>query len=275
MKLHELGDQRQQEITETVIATQYGNTIDFSVLGPKRIQGMMARVQKILGEHRRSPSFHHSEKNDAYLQLMLVEQALSSRLKEAAQAQVIDVNSPETKAVLKKVEQGSPLNQQETEIVKSVAMLKKEGRQHKKMVKEQSELQQAQVVLASQDMIDRLQGMLEDISEMQFKDLPALADSIKNDIGLEQATAFQSSASTVLNQLLQALQTGKQEMDAAQAGLTGQQTIPGIDPMVTSPDAEVDAEVDGEEDIDLSLDSNLDDQADDQADSNILGRERR
>lgn len=256
-----------------MIATQYGKTIDFSVLGPKRAQGMMARVQKILGEHRRSPSFHHSEKNDAYLQLMLVEQALSSRLKEAAQ--VIDINSPETKAVLKKVEQGSPLNAQETEIVKSVAMLKKEGKHHKKMVKEQSELQQAQVVLASQDMIDRLQGMLEDISEMQFKDLPALADSIKNDIGLEQATAFQSSASTVLNQLLQALQTGKQEMDAAQAGLTGQQTVPGVDPIMTSPDAGVD----GEEDIDLSLDSNLDDQDEDQDedqdDSNILGRERR
>ncbi|MFN9953796.1 MAG: hypothetical protein ACK55I_11920, partial [bacterium] len=71
---------------------------------------------------------------------------------------------------------------------------------------EGSELQTAQVVLASQDMIDRIQGMMEDISEMQFKDLPALTDSIKNDMGVEQASQFQSQASAALTNLLAAVQ---------------------------------------------------------------------
>jgi hypothetical protein len=43
-------------------------------------------------------------------------------------------------------------------------------------LREASEVQQAQVVLASQDMVDQVQKMSEQISAMQFKDLPALVD---------------------------------------------------------------------------------------------------
>jgi predicted nucleic acid-binding Zn-ribbon protein len=54
--------------------------------------------------------------------------------------------------------------------------------------------------------------MTEEISEMQFKDLPALTDSIKNDMGTEQATAFQAQASAALSTLLSAVQQGKTQL---------------------------------------------------------------
>jgi len=82
--------------------------------------------------------------------------------------------------------------------------------------------------LASQDMLDRVQKMTEDISEMQFKDLPALVDSIRNDMGTEQATAYQSQASAALGTLLGAVQQGKTQLEAAQGTITGQAPqVPG------------------------------------------------
>jgi hypothetical protein len=94
----------------------------------------------------------------------------------------------------------------------------------------EGELQTAQVVLAAQDMIDRIQKMMEEISEMQFKDLPALTDSIKNDMGVEQSQQFQQQASTALTTLLQSVQAGKTEMESAQGVLTGQApVVPGAD----------------------------------------------
>ncbi len=96
----------------------------------------------------------------------------------------------------------------------------------------ENDIQQAQVVLAAQDLVDRLQSMMEDVSEMQFKDLPALTDSIRNDVGTEQASQFSSQANTALANLLAAVQAAKAEMEAAQGVLTGEAaiTVPGEEP---------------------------------------------
>ena len=89
-------------------------------------------------------------------------------------------------------------------------------------LREASEVQQAQVVLAAQDMVDKMQKMLEEVSAMQFKDLPALVDSIKNEVGQQQATQFNNDASAALTGLMQNLQGSKQQLDAALGVVTGQ-----------------------------------------------------
>jgi len=86
----------------------------------------------------------------------------------------------------------------------------------------ESEVQQAQVVLAAQDMVDKMQGMLEDVTELQFKELPALVDSIKNQVGMEQAQQFNTDATAALSGLVGNLQGAKQQLDAALNVVTGQ-----------------------------------------------------
>jgi hypothetical protein len=93
-------------------------------------------------------------------------------------------------------------------------------------LREASEVQQAQVVLAAQDMVDKMQKMLEEITAMQFKDLPALVDSIKNEVGQQQANQFNADATAALSGLVQNLQAGKQQMDAALGVVTGQAVAP-------------------------------------------------
>lgn len=90
------------------------------------------------------------------------------------------------------------------------------------MLREASEVQQAQVVLAAQDMVDKMQKMLEEVSAMQFKDLPALVDSIKNEVGQQQANQFNADATAALTGLMQNLQGSKQQLDAALGVVTGQ-----------------------------------------------------
>jgi len=89
-------------------------------------------------------------------------------------------------------------------------------------LREASEVQQAQVVLAAQDMVDKMQKMLEEVSAMQFKDLPALVDSIKNEVGQQQANQFNADATAALSGLMQNLQGSKQQLDAALGVVTGQ-----------------------------------------------------
>jgi hypothetical protein len=148
----------------------------------------------------------------------------------------------------------------------------------------ENEVQQAQVVLAAQDMVDRMQSMLEDITSMQFKDLPALSSSIQTTIGTNEAQAFNDAAGQSLAVLVDAIQASKVEMEAAQGTLTGvEPVVPGqeevagdpaidepmADPLAPDPidavaDVNVDAEAGGE-----AVDVNVDVQ------DGALGRARR
>jgi hypothetical protein len=85
------------------------------------------------------------------------------------------------------------------------------------------------VVLAAQDMVDKMQSMIEDSTEMQFKELPALVDSIKNQIGQEQAAQFNNDAQAALSGLVQNLQGSKQQLEQALGVVTGQAPTPGAD----------------------------------------------
>lgn len=103
----------------------------------------------------------------------------------------------------------------------------------------ESEVQQAQVVLAAQDMVDQVQGMLEDVSELQFKDLPALVDNIKNQIGQDQSSQFNQDATQALAGLVQNLQLAKQQLETALGVVTGQaptvDSLPMPDEMAAEP----------------------------------------
>lgn len=159
---------------------------------------------------------------------------------------------------------------------KAAAAGKKLG---ERRIMEASEIQTAQVVLASQDMIDKIQGMMEDISEMQFKDLPALTDTIKNDMGVEQASQFQSQASAALTNLLAAVQAGKTELEGAQGVLTGQAPqVPGVAPDATGTMGAPAPAAGGDIEADMSLDANLpapEAEPEEETPAATLGRERR
>ena len=135
-------------------------------------------------------------------------------------------------------------------------------------------MQQAQVVLAAQDMVDKMQDMIEDSTEMQFKELPALVDSIKNQIGQEQAAQFNNDAQAALSGLVQNLQGSKQQLEQALGVVTGQGPVampgagmpPGADMGLAGPPP-------GEEQIDISATEPIEPGA--PAPAAALGRERR
>lgn len=107
----------------------------------------------------------------------------------------------------------------------------------------ESEVQQAQVVLAAQDIVDQMQKMIEQVTALQFKDLPALVEQIKNEIGVDQSAQFNNDATAALAGLVQNLQASKQQMEGAVGVVTGQgaPAVPGMAPPM---DAEVGAELD-------------------------------
>lgn len=248
MKLTELSAPKPSKQIAKVFESYFGSRISFDQLTRGQTAQMLTRVRGVLGEHRSTTARHTSERDPKYLQLVMMEQALSSRLREdnlpiapAAAAPVAGAakpaapgtanKDPKVDAAIKKSAAGQTLNPEEQKLVAGAAMMAAESRLRRAMKRlNESEVQQAQVVLAAQDMVDKMQGMLEDVTELQFKELPALVDSIKNQVGMEQAQQFNTDATAALSGLVGNLQGAKQQLDAALNVVTGQSAPGGAVP---------------------------------------------
>lgn len=86
----------------------------------------------------------------------------------------------------------------------------------------ESEMAKAEATLAAKDMVDSIQDMLEKIGKMQNEQLPALIDTIRDQIGTEQADAYKGAITPLLQQLWQTLNDGRTTADNAARALTGE-----------------------------------------------------
>jgi hypothetical protein len=309
MKLQELDARRISKQTEKVLENRLGYTVHFDRLNAGQTRQMLTQVRNLIKEHQSTSAFHKSERQPAYLKLIMLEQGLASRLSEqippapgtAPTAGTTPGAAPGAatpgQPAVNPAQMGMQIAKQKKALQDQLKAAQEQVRNIQKQLSQpnlgmaettriakrrlrESEIQQAQVVLAAQDMVDQIQKMLEQISEMQFKDLPALTDSIRNDMGVDQATKFQADATAALSTLLGAVQAGKTQLEGAQAVLTGQApAVPGEEDLAADPAADLDAGADLDGDAaDLEADAadlDVDAAEDDLPPASSLGRDRR
>lgn len=91
-----------------------------------------------------------------------------------------------------------------------------------RIVFENEEVEKSQVILAAQDMVDSIQKMMEDTSEMLVKELPALVNGVQAEIGVNESEQFNSQTSEALTALQQTLTQAKSTLQSALNEITGQ-----------------------------------------------------
>ena len=255
MKLQDLESNHPVEKSQKVFESYFGKKVNFTDISKSQAQQMLEKVRGLIREHRNSSRLHTSERNPNYLKLMVMEQALSAKVAEDMTDAAM--KDPKTKQIMQKAQRGVNLTPDEQKTVTALALApKNEAEKKKKYAKKvmESEVQQAQVVLAAQDMTDRIQDTLEDVTEMKFKDLPALVDSIRNEVGMTQAQQYMTDASAALDSLIACLQETKASIESAQGVITGQEpVVPGegeAELDLGEPEADMDVDVDAQADTD-------------------------
>ena len=103
----------------------------------------------------------------------------------------------------------------------------------------EGEVGNAEVLLAAKDMVDSVQDAIEKVGKMQNEQLPQLLDSIRDQIGSEQAESFKSAVGETLNTLMQNLQLAREGVDNGVRVLSGEQ----VDNPMAMPGDELGAEL--------------------------------
>jgi len=98
----------------------------------------------------------------------------------------------------------------------------------------EGEVGNAEVLLAAKNMVDSVQDAIEKVGKMQNEQLPELLDSIRDQIGQEQAEGFKNAVGETLATLMQNLQSAREGVDNGVRILSGEQVdnpmaMPGDD----------------------------------------------
>ena len=101
------------------------------------------------------------------------------------------------------------------------------------VVKEGAE-DEAQLVMASKDMVDKVTGWMEDTASMMSEGLLELTDAIRDEMGSEQSEAFENQIKPALESLYSTLETTRESLTGGVAIVTGEQapTQMGAEPEV-------------------------------------------
>jgi hypothetical protein len=108
---------------------------------------------------------------------------------------------------------------------------------------------QAEIVMAAKDMVDRVTSWMEDTAEMQTESMLELADAIRDEMGSEQSQQFIQSIKPALEGLYSAMEQAREALSAGVGLLTGEQ----MPAQTMGADAEMSADADMEPTVDQEM----------------------
>lgn len=170
------------EAAKQALREQFNFNLSVDKLGLYDTKHMLSRVRTLINETKTSNARYGSEQNPAYLKLVFLEQALVSHYSD----------------------------------------LKALPKYNARIVVENEEVQKSQVVLAAQEMVDAIQKMVEQVSDMLVKELPAVKSGVDSEFGSSEGEQFNSTVSAALTSLQAALTQSKTGVEGALGTITGQ-----------------------------------------------------
>jgi methyl-accepting chemotaxis protein len=93
----------------------------------------------------------------------------------------------------------------------------------------ESAMGKSEAVLAAKSITDTIQDMLEKVSKLQNEELPALIDTIRDQIGSDEAEQFKNQIRPVLDSLYQTMTSGRDQADNASRALAGEESNQPMD----------------------------------------------
>ena len=118
----------------------------------------------------------------------------------------------------------------------------------------ETEVSQAEVMMAAKGFSNELQEMVEKIGRLQNEDLPPVTDQMRETYGMDSASAFHTQIYGALQGIMDALYTAKQQVDDA----VGNMASTGQVQAQTDMDLPVDGMDDGMGGMDDGMDADLD-----------------
>jgi len=194
----------------SVLADTFGHNVDLSEMSTDALGRMLTATNQKMMSIKESDMAYWD--NPQYNKLNLIQHQLRTYINEVAPART----------------DGKSMKKQKT--LESKLM--------------EDELASAEVLLASQELVDKLQKMVEDVAEMQVQELMPIVDAMKSELGFDVAEAYNTAADAALGTLLDQMKTAKQQLEDATLTAQGKApSTPAPTPMAAEPEMDMDMDM--------------------------------
>lgn len=201
------------------LARRYKTKINLESYSLTQLQNARNILRTKLSQVEVSESFSTVIESESYqkskLMLDILNAAISERgdidddMLEAAKPDYIDIDGDGDKK----------------EPMKKAVKDKEKKKKNESIVREGAE-DQAEIVMAAKEMVDRLTGWMEDVAEMKTESMLELADAIRDEMGSQQSQAWLDTIKPGLEDLYAAMEVTRGSLSNGVGMLTGEGGAP-------------------------------------------------
>ena len=228
------------------LAKRFGKQVNVSAFTNEQLEDARNKLRTELSQVETNESFESVNKNDTYQKNKMFLDVINAEIavREATQEKM-----PLKAEVMKCVKNGMSeadicekykgCDQGKIKLMASSCM--KEYKQMESVVREGAE-EEATLVMASKDMVDRITGWMEDTAEMQTESMLELGDKIRDELGIDKSEEFIGAVKPALEALYSTLEGTRDSLTTGVAVLTGEGAPQTMGDELPADDAEMDME---------------------------------
>lgn len=186
------------KINETIEKT-FGQKLKLESYTLDQLQDARNRLRTQVHQYKQSSNFNETIENEAFLKAQWMLDAINA---EIAQREEF-------------------VNDSEESTIEETQSVDDQGEEMNNQVKE-SATDKAGAVVTAKTMVDRVSRWIEELAGMENDQLLGLGDTIRDEMGQEQAKAFLSSVAPAIQQALETLKQTRETLSSGVRSLTGE-----------------------------------------------------
>tara|TARA_B100000035_G_scaffold58183_1_gene46454 strand:- start:2540 stop:3679 length:1140 start_codon:yes stop_codon:yes gene_type:complete len=218
------------------LAKRFGKRIALESFTLAQLHDARNKLRTRLSQIEVSESFSAVVESDEYQKSKLFLDVLNAEISERGD---IEEEAIEEKAKPDYIDLDGDGDKKEP--MKKAAKDKKE-KAKESVVREGAE-DQAEIVMAAKDMVDRVTGWMEDTAEMKTESMLDLADAIRDEMGVDQSNQYVETIKASLDELYTSMESTRAALSSGVSMLTGEGEM--MPPMgAEDPDAAMEPTID-------------------------------
>ena len=200
------------------LAKRFGSRIKLENFTLEQLQDARNKIRTKLSQIEMSESFNTVVESDDYQKSKLFLDVLNAEISERGdiEDEMLETSKPDFLDMDKDGDKKEPM--------KKAIKDKEKGDKDKtdeSVVTEGAE-DNAEIIMAAKDMVDRVTNWMEDTAEMQTESMLELADAIRDEMGVDQSTQFVQGVKPALEGLYTAMEQARESLSNGVGLLTGE-----------------------------------------------------
>lgn len=252
------------------LAKRFGSRIKLENFTLEQLQDARNKIRTKLSQIEMSESFNTVVESDDYQKSKLFLDVLNAEISERGdiEDEMLEASKPDYIDLDGDGDKEEPMKKaakdKKSKGIKAMidAGNKKADAEAKESVVREGAEDNAEIIMAAKDMVDRVTNWMEDTAEMQTESMLELADAIRDEMGVDQSTQFVQGVKPALEGLYSAMEQARESLsngvglltgEGAPAPAMGAEEMPADD-MGMEPTVDMDAAepMSAEGDVDLS-----------------------